>query len=161
MAGVDGRRVLVEAEVAGREIDLGVLEHPDGRLEVAPALEIRAAHRHGFFTFDAKYADAQTVFDVPARLEPDLEHALCGQAIRVFQALGCAGLLRVDFLLRGGSEPVVNEVNTFPGFTAASQYPRMWQAAGLSYPALLDILIDTALTAVAVGVSRNRVGGAD
>jgi D-alanine-D-alanine ligase len=160
-AGVDGRRVLVEAEVAGREIDLGVLEHPDGRLEVAPALEIRAERRHSFFTFDAKYTDTQTVFDVPARLEPDLEQALRGQAIRVFQALGCAGLLRVDFLLRGGSEPVVNEVNTFPGFTAASQYPRMWQAAGLSYPALLDILIDTALTAVAVGVNRNRFSRAD
>jgi D-alanine-D-alanine ligase len=67
------------------------------------------------------------------------------RALQAFTALGCRGLLRVDFFLRFGTEPVINEVNTFPGFTAVSQYPQMFRVAGLDYPALLDVLIATAL----------------
>lgn len=67
-------------------------------------------------------------------------------AVDVFEALNCSGLIRVDFFLRDGVRPVVNEVNTFPGFTAASQYPRIWAAVGLSYERLLNTLITTAIT---------------
>jgi D-alanine-D-alanine ligase len=82
----------------------------------------------------------------------------------VFHILGCSGLLRVDFFLRteGGIEyavPVVNEVNTMPGFTAMSQYPRMWGATGLAYPALLDVLIDTALASQQERTARCPAGG--
>jgi D-alanine-D-alanine ligase len=142
-AEVDSK-VLIEEAVLGREVDLGVLEYPDGRLEAGPPLEIRVAGGHTFFDYDAKYEDTATVFDIPAHLPADLTAELQDYAVRVFESLGCAGLLRIDFFLRDGVHPVINEVNTFPGFTAASQYPRMWQAAGLDFPALLDVLIATA-----------------
>jgi D-alanine-D-alanine ligase len=138
-------KVLVEEAVIGREVDLGVLEHPDGRLEAGPPLEIRVTDGHIFFDYDAKYSDTATVFDIPAKLPPDLIAVLQDYAVRVFESLGCAGLLRIDFFLRDGVDPVINEVNTFPGFTAASQYPQIWRAAGLDFPALLDVLVTTAL----------------
>lgn len=138
-------KVLVEEAVIGREVDLGVLEHPDGRLEAGPPLEIRVAGGHTFFDYDAKYEDTATIFDIPAHLPADLTACLQDYAVRVFESLGCSGLLRIDFFLRDGVEPIINEVNTFPGFTAASQYPQMWQAAGVTFPRLLDTLIATAL----------------
>jgi alanine racemase len=142
-------KVLIEEAVLGREVDLGVLEHPDGRLEAGPPLEITVTDGHVFFDYDAKYEDTSTVFDIPAKLTPELTARLQDYAVRVFESLGCAGLLRIDFFLRDGEHPVINEVNTFPGFTAASQYPRIWQVAGLSFPALLDVLIATALARAA------------
>jgi D-alanine-D-alanine ligase len=139
------QKVLVEEAVHGREIDLGVLEHPNGHLEVGPPLEIRLPEQHQFFDYQAKYFDPATIFDIPARIEPHLVEALQDCAVRAFRALDCAGLMRVDFFLRYGTEPVINEVNTFPGFTAVSQYPQMFRAVGRDYPALLDVLIETAL----------------
>ncbi len=137
-------RVLVEAAVVGREIDVAVLEHPDGRIEAGPPLEIRVNEGHRFFDYEAKYHGGGAVFDIPALLDPATTALIQEHAVRAFRALDCAGLLRVDFFLRDGV-PVVNEVNTFPGFTAESQYPRIWQRAGLEFPALLDVLIATAL----------------
>ena len=149
----DGK-VLVEEAVHGREVDLGVLEHPDGRLEVGPPLEIRIPSQHAFFDYEAKYSDPSTIFDIPARLEPSIIEQLQDCAVRTFRALDCRGLLRVDFFLRYGTQPVVNEVNTFPGFTAVSQYPQMFRVAGRDYPALLDVLVETAL---ARGVQRRAL----
>jgi len=123
-----------------------VLERPGGALEVSPPLEIRPSTEHVFFDYQAKYADTATVFDVPAGLDPATTHAIGQDALRVFRELGCSGLLRVDFFLRPDGTRILNEVNTFPGFTSVSQYPRMWQAAGLGYRDLLDVLVDTALT---------------
>ena len=140
-------KVLVEAAVPGREVDIGVLERPDGELAVSPPMEILPSADHTFFDYEAKYADASTVFAIPAALDPAVTEALGRDALRLFRALGCAGLLRVDFFVAADGSRTVNEVNTFPGFTSASQYPRMWRAAGLDYPDLLDVLIDTALTA--------------
>jgi D-alanine-D-alanine ligase len=138
-------KVLVEAAITGREIDIGVLERPGGALEVSPPMEILTSDAYTFFDYTAKYGDPTTVLDVPASVDPAVTEALGHDAVRLFQALDCSGLLRVDFFLREDGSRVVNEVNTFPGFTSASQYPRMWQAAGLGYGALLDVLIDTAL----------------
>jgi D-alanine-D-alanine ligase len=147
-AVVEARRsdpvVLVEAAVAGREIDIGVLELPDGGLAVSPPLEIHVPEG-GLFDFHAKYSDPSTRFEVPAALDVATFDRMRAQARTAFDALGCAGLLRVDFFLRPDGTLVLNEVNTFPGFTAASQYPRMWQAAGIGYRELLDTLVDTAL----------------
>ena len=140
-------KVLVEAAVPGREIDIGVLERPSGGLEVSPPMEILASTTHTFFDYQAKYADPATVFDVPAQLDPATTHAIGRDALRLFRELGCCGLLRVDTFLRPDGTRILNEVNTFPGFTAVSQYPRMWQAAGLGYRDLLDVLVDTALAA--------------
>jgi alanine racemase len=142
-------KVLIEEAVLGREVDLGVLEHPDGRLEAGPPLEITVPDGHVFFDYDAKYEDTATVFEIPAKLTPELTTRLQDYAVRVFESLGCSGLLRIDFFLRDGVHPVINEVNTFPGFTAASQYPQIWQVAGFSFPALLDVLIATALARAA------------
>jgi D-alanine-D-alanine ligase len=141
-------KVLVETALAGPEIDVAVLERPDGSLTTGPPLKIRVGSGRTFFDFDAKYADATTTFEIPACLGAATADQLAALSLRTFRALDCTGLLRVDFLLHhvdGALIPVVNEVNTMPGFTAASQYPRIWQAAGTDYPELLDILIQTAL----------------
>jgi D-alanine-D-alanine ligase len=141
-------KVLVEAAVRGREIDIAVLEKADGTVVTAPALEIQIAEDRGFFDYEGKYTDAGTTFVIPAALNATQERLLAEAAVGVFRALGCAGLLRADFFLierDGHSVPVVNEVNTIPGLTSHSQYPQMWQAAGVSYSQLLDEFIATAL----------------
>lgn len=133
-------RVLVEELLIGREIDVAVIARPDGSRMVSPALEIAAC---GIFDFASKY-DGSTRFVVPAALDPAELDALRTAAVTVFDALGCRGLARVDFFLTGEG-PVLNEVNTTPGFTARSQAPRMFAAAGLPYPDLLDMLVADAL----------------
>ncbi|MDG4823198.1 D-alanine--D-alanine ligase [Asanoa sp. WMMD1127] len=143
-------KVLIEPAIRGREVDVGVLEHPDGRVEAGPPLEINVTGE-GFFDYDAKYRAGGAHFQIPAHLDPAMTETLKDRAIRAFQALGCRGLIRVDFFLPDDEdEPVVNEVNTFPGFTSQSQYPQIWQRAGIAYPELLDILI--------AGALRNRQG---
>ncbi|RKT84112.1 D-alanine-D-alanine ligase [Saccharopolyspora antimicrobica] len=139
------RKVLVEAALTGREIDVGVLERPDGSVEVSPPLEIRLAPHQRLFDHEAKYTDSGTTFEVPARLDPQTTEHLRVLSLRAFAALECSGLLRVDFFVDDDGTATVNEVNTFPGFTSSSQYPRMWQAVGLEYAELLDTLIETAL----------------
>ncbi|TCO43680.1 D-alanine-D-alanine ligase [Kribbella antiqua] len=143
-AAVLAPQVLVEQEMLGREIDLAVLQFPDGRVDTAPALEIHPDPEQPFFNATAKYDSSATRFVVPAPLEPALAGRLRRTAIEVFEVLGCAGLARVDFFVPADGEPVVNEINTFPGFTPASQFPRMWAAAGMSYTDVVDTLIRTA-----------------
>ncbi|MET0426574.1 MAG: D-alanine--D-alanine ligase family protein [Actinoplanes sp.] len=143
-----GGKVLIEAAVPGREVDIGVLERPDGSVVTGPPLEIEVAGPHGFFDYEAKYGGTGSRFVIPAPLDPDVAAALAETAVRVFTVLGCAGLLRVDFFLpvvAGRVVPTVNEVNTLPGLTALSQFPQIWRAAGLDFAQLLDELIDTAL----------------
>lgn len=138
-------KVLVESAATGREIDIGVLERPGGALDVSPPMEILTSTDYTFFDYQAKYGDTRTVLDVPASLDPEITEQLRADAARVFHALDCTGLLRVDFFVEPDGSAILNEVNTFPGFTSASQYPRMWDAAGLPYGDLLDVLIETAL----------------
>ncbi|MEU4621815.1 D-alanine--D-alanine ligase family protein [Actinoplanes sp. NPDC023801] len=141
-------KVLVEAAIVGREIDLAVLQRPDGVVEVGPALEINLKGSEGFFDFDAKYTSGLAQFTIPAEIDPGHRDQLADAARRIFEILGCAGLLRVDFFLAevdGTAVPVLNEVNTMPGFTELSQFPQMWRAAGVDYSQLLDRLMDTAL----------------
>ena len=133
-------RVLVEDVVVGREIDLAVLGRPDGSRVVAPALEIVA---DGVFDYDDKYGGGAD-FRIPAALDDADLKALEDAAVAVYDALGCAGVARVDFFLTEAG-PVLNEVNTMPGFTEESQVPKMFAAAGLDYPALLDLLVHDAL----------------
>jgi len=135
-------RVLVEDVVAGREVDVAVLGRPDGSRVVAPALEIVV---DGIFDTAAKY-DGSAEFRIPADLGDAERAGLEAAAVEVYDALGCAGVARVDFFLTA-SGPVLNEVNTMPGFTAQSQVPKMFAAAGTSYAALLDVLVRDALAA--------------
>jgi D-alanine-D-alanine ligase len=132
-------RVLVEDVVVGREVDVAVLRRADGSIAVPPALEIVG---DGIFDYDAKYG-GHADFRIPAAVEDVEAKALEDAAVRVFDALGCSGLARVDFFLTIGG-PVLNEVNTVPGMTEHSQAPRMFAASGLAYPDLLDELVRAA-----------------
>ncbi len=145
-ARVADPKVLVEAAVVGREIEIGILQEPGGRGALAsrPAEILLAGH--DFYDFEAKYRpDAGTRFQIPAEISADQEAELGRLAVAAFQALDCAGLARVDFFLRPDGAFVVNELNTMPGFTPQSMFPRMWQASGVSYPQLVDRLIALAL----------------
>ncbi|WP_436530625.1 D-alanine--D-alanine ligase family protein [Actinoplanes sp. HUAS TT8] len=134
-------KVLVEAAVVGREVDIAVLQGEDGTLDVGPALEI--THTARFFDFDAKYTPGAAEFVIPAALRTTERELLEDAARRVFTALGCAGLLRVDFFLTA-TGVVMNEVNTMPGMTELSQFPQIWRAAGVPYAEILDRLLSTA-----------------
>ncbi|GAA4232384.1 D-alanine--D-alanine ligase family protein [Actinomadura meridiana] len=133
-------RILVEDVVRGREIDVAVLREADGRCWAAPPLEI---HTDGPFDTETKY-DGSARFSVPADLDDAERDALTGAAVRMFDALGCAGVARVDFFLTADG-PVLNEVNTMPGMTAESQVPRMFAAAGVTYEQLVARLVDAAV----------------
>jgi D-alanine-D-alanine ligase len=129
-------RALVEEVVVGRELDVAVLRRADGSLLASPALEIVG---DGLFDYDAKYG-GQADLRVPALLDDRDAKALEDAAVAMFEALGCAGVARVDFFLTQDG-PVLNEVNTTPGMTEHSQVPRMFAAVGLPYPDLLDELV--------------------
>ncbi|HVE63198.1 MAG TPA: D-alanine--D-alanine ligase family protein [Mycobacteriales bacterium] len=145
LAWVQDPKALVEAAVPGREIECGVLAGIDGGPpEASSPAEVRVTSG-GFYDFDAKYLDDSTEFDVPAVLSADLTAAVQELACRAFLAVGAEGLARVDFFLRPDGELVINELNTMPGFTPQSMFPRMWAASGLDYPALIDRLVRTAL----------------
>ncbi|HET6154660.1 MAG TPA: D-alanine--D-alanine ligase [Marmoricola sp.] len=137
-------RVLVEDVVVGREIDVAVLGRPDGSRVVAPTLEIVT---DGLFDFATKY-DGSADFRIPARLEEAETKALESAAVAMYDALGCAGVARIDFFWTG-SGPVLNEVNTMPGFTEQSQVPKMFAAVGTSYADLLALLVGDALASPA------------
>lgn len=141
---LDGR-LLAEDVITGREIDLAVLGRPDGTRVVAPALEIAG---EGIFGYQDKYG-GQADLRVPAALSDADRTALETAAVTMFEALGCAGVARIDFFLNADG-PLLNEVNTTPGFTEHSQVPRMFAAAGLPYPELLDLLVSDALSGQAV-----------
>lgn len=138
-------KVLVEAAVAGREVECGVLENADGAPEASLPAEIRLVGAHEWYDFEAKYLDAGTEFDIPARLPAELTEAVRDTACRAFTAIGCEGLARVDFFVRPNGTVLVNEINTMPGFTPISLFPQMWAATGLEYPALVDRLVRAAL----------------
>jgi D-alanine-D-alanine ligase len=140
-------KVLVEAAVEGREVECGVLEGENfGPPEASAVAEIRIVSDHDWYDFEAKYLDDACEFDIPAELPPGVAEAAQELACRAFEALDCAGLARVDFFVRPGGALVINEVNTMPGFTPISMFPRMWAASGLDYPRLLTRLVCAALT---------------
>jgi D-alanine-D-alanine ligase len=143
-------KVIVEAAVPGREIECGVLAGPEGGSPEASApAEIRLRPDTDWYDFAAKYLDDAVDLDVPADLTPEQTGAVQDAARRAFLALDCRGLARVDFFLGtnpdGSDRLVINEVNTMPGFTAISMFPRMWAASGVSYPELVDRLVTAAL----------------
>lgn len=145
-------RILIEDVIAGREIDVAVLREADGRRWAPPPLEI---HTDGVFGTQEKY-DGTARFSVPADLDSKDRAALTEAAVRMFDALGCSGLARVDFFLTGHG-PVLIEVNTMPGMTAESQVPRMFAAAGLPYEQLVTRLVDAAT--VPAPVTPGTYGG--
>ncbi|MFT7839996.1 D-alanine--D-alanine ligase family protein [Saccharothrix sp. BKS2] len=139
-------KVIIEAGVPGREVECGVLEFPDGRVEASVPAELRVVGGEvDWYDFDAKYLDDVCEFDVPAKLPEGVAGALREMAVTAFRSLDCQGLARVDFFVTEDERLVVNEVNTMPGFTPISMYPRMWAETGLDYPSLLTTLVETAI----------------
>ncbi|WP_243738357.1 D-alanine--D-alanine ligase family protein [Cellulomonas shaoxiangyii] len=141
-------KVVVEAAIVGREVECGVLGGRAG----APARaslpgEVVVTHdRHAFYDFEAKYLDEDgVVLSCPADLPPHVTERVREVAVRAFDAVGCEGLARVDVFVTADDEVVVNEINTMPGFTPYSMYPRMWEATGVPYAELVDELVGLAL----------------
>lgn len=138
-------KVLVESAVVGREIECGVLEGEyGGPPEASQLAEVRVVSGHEFYDFEAKYLDDSCEFDIPANLPATVTAQVQRYATQVFAALDCAGLARVDFFVTPDLEVYFNEINTMPGFTPLSMFPRMWAETGLPYPKLVARLIRTA-----------------
>ncbi|MGL5444177.1 MAG: D-alanine--D-alanine ligase family protein [[Mycobacterium] stephanolepidis] len=144
-------KVIVEAAIVGRELECGVLEFPDGDIRASVLGEIRVEGVHeaetdtaAFYDFETKYLDDTAELDVPAKVDDDVSDQIRELAVASFRAIDCQGLARVDFFLTEDG-PLINEINTMPGFTTISMYPRMWAATGVDYPALLDAMVRTAL----------------
>lgn len=140
--------IIVEEGVVGQEIELAVLEHELPHLPPRVSLpgELKVFHPDGFYSYAAKYIDSeQTELCVPADLPPHLVKRLQTLAATIFTCLKCSGMARVDFFVDVEKEHIYfNEVNTLPGFTSISMYPRLWEESGIHYPQLLDHLIELA-----------------
>jgi D-alanine-D-alanine ligase len=140
-------KVVVEAAVFGREIECGVLEgHGTDATRTSELGECIVVQNHEFYDYEAKYlAEGDVRLETPANVPQEVADEIRAMAARAFEVAGCEGLARVDFFLTETGDVLVNEVNTMPGFTPLSMYPRMWAASGLSYPELIDELIALAL----------------
>jgi len=139
------RKVLLEASCEGREFECAVLGND--RPEASIPGEVMVKGRHGFYSYESKYIDPEgSAVQIPAELPADVSARIRAISIAAFKALDLRGMSRVDFLARRDlSEIFVNEVNTIPGFTAISMYPKLWEASGLALSNLIDRLISLAL----------------
>jgi D-alanine-D-alanine ligase len=134
--------IVVEEAIVGREIELAVLGNTDLKVsvpgEVTPAAE--------FYDYEDKYLDGAAALTIPADLAPDVVARFQDLALQAYRALRAEGMARVDFLYEeGGRGPLLNEINTIPGFTPISMYPKLWAASGLAYDELIDELVELAL----------------
>ena len=141
IAGQCDTKIIIEEAISGREVECAVLGNH--RPEASPVGEIR--HTREFYDYEAKYLDPSTKIIAPTELPPGIERSVKDLALRAFQAIDGKGLSRVDFFLRTDGSLIIEEINTIPGFTPASMYPRLWQAAGVSYSELVTRLVDLAL----------------
>ena len=156
-------KVIVESAIKGREVECGVLEFASGDVHASPIAEIcipestsessatvtneevtEPSDGGNFYDFDTKYLDDVINVDLPAKVPESVSDEVRELAVKAFRAIDGKGLARVDFFITEQG-PVINEINTFPGFTSISMYPKMWAAQGVSYPDLIATLIDTEL----------------
>ncbi len=134
--------MLLEEYIEGQEIECSVLgnENPIASIpgEIVP--------QHEFYSYEAKYLDEKgAILLIPARLPKKTAEEICTIAVLSFKALYCEGMARVDFLVRKKREIFVSEINTIPGFTKISMYPKLWEASGIPYTELIDRLINLAI----------------
>ncbi|MGH2675471.1 MAG: D-alanine--D-alanine ligase family protein [Actinomycetota bacterium] len=149
-----GRKALIEQAAEGvREIECAVLGNDDPVASV-PGEIIPTAE---FYDYRAKYLDESTRLIVPADLSPEITEEVQRMAVAAFRAIDAEGMARVDFFFRQPDELIVNEINTIPGFTTVSMYPRLWEASGVSYPELVDRLIGLALERRELEAKRGNV----
>ncbi|MDP1851860.1 MAG: D-alanine--D-alanine ligase family protein [Candidatus Planktophila sp.] len=137
------RKVMIEQAISGREIECAVLEK-DGEVLASVVGEIVIDSKFEFYDFEAKYLDDATTVHVPANIPEAASDEIRANAVQAFKALGCSGLARVDFFYTNKGEVVINEINTMPGFTGTSMYPKLMQATGITYMSLITALISTA-----------------
>ena len=135
------RKILIEEAVAGREIECSVLGNESPRASLPGEIILK----DGFYSYETKYLDETgATLEIPARLTDDQVRSVQEMAVRAFRILCCRGLARVDMFLAKSGEIYVNEINTMPGFTKISMYPKMWEASGIPYGELIDRLITLA-----------------
>jgi D-alanine-D-alanine ligase len=135
-------KILVEQYIEGRELECSVLGNDDPMASVPGEV----VPTHEFYSYEAKYIDENgALLEIPAKISGKITKRIQQLAIDTFKTLSCEGLGRVDFFLKNNNKIVVNEINTIPGFTAISMYPRLWEASGISYTELIDRLIQLAL----------------
>ena len=136
------RKILIEEYIKGREIECSVLGN-DNPIASVPG-EVIANDE--FYSYEAKYIDENgAILEIPAKLDKNIQKKIQNLAIQTFKILSCEGLSRVDFFLRDNDEVIINEINTIPGFTSISMYPKLWEASGISYADLIDKLIQLAI----------------
>jgi D-alanine-D-alanine ligase len=134
-------KILIEEAIVGREIECAVLGNANPNASVLGEIITQ-----DFYSFEAKYInDTEAQLIIPALVDKDTESKIQKAAIQTFKALCCEGIARVDFFLKQDSQFVVNEVNTLPGFTSISMYPKLWEASGLAMPELLDKMVSLAI----------------
>ena len=136
------KKILIEENLIGKEIECSVLGNEDVKAsclgEIAPA--------ESFYTFDAKYKNSESKLTIPANINNKLADKVRNEAIKAFKAIDGKGFSRVDFFVNEETEEIyINEINTLPGFTQISMYPKLWEQSGLEYSKLLDELIKLAL----------------
>ena len=132
-------KVLIEEMISGREVECGVLGS-----KASAVGEIKILGNHEFYDFEAKYLDDATQLIVPAEIPDESANQIKVLAIQAFNLIGAEGLARVDFFLKDDGSLILNEINTMPGFTATSMYPRLWQASGITYQNLITELLKVA-----------------
>jgi len=137
-------KVMIERAITGAEVECAVLEI-DGSPQASIAGQIYIDPKFEFYDFEAKYLDGATRIELPAPISEGAQRAVQNAAVKAFKALGCSGLARVDFFVTSSEEVIINELNTMPGFTETSVFPKMWQASGISYTSAITNLLETAL----------------
>lgn len=138
-------KAMVENAVIGREIECAVLEI-DGKPSASVVGQIEIDSKFDFYDFEAKYLDGATSITLPAPIAENITAQIQAKAVEAFISLGCSGLARVDFFLTPNNEVIINELNTMPGFTATSVFPKMWAASGVGYTEVITHLLKSALT---------------
>jgi D-alanine-D-alanine ligase len=140
-AAAESSKILVEEAVDGQEIECAVLgnRNPEAAEKVGEVVASAA-----FYDYDDKYKSGKSKLNIPAHIGKDVSDEIRSTAVHAFRILGCRGFARVDFFVRNGKEVLLNELNTIPGFTSISMYPKLWEASGVPYSELLDRLIQLA-----------------
>ena len=138
-------KALVEQEIRGAEIECAVLEI-DGVAKASIVGQIKIDPKYDFYDFQAKYLDGATTIELPAPIDQKISDEIRTKAVEAFISLGCSGLARVDFFLTPNNEVIINELNTMPGFTATSVFPKMWAATNVTYTEVVSHLLKTALS---------------
>lgn len=143
-------KVLIETAIHGREIECAVLER-EGTSYASVVGEIVVNPKFEFYDFEAKYLDDATTVKIPAEIPEADAQAIQIAAMQAFDAIGCTGLARCDFFYTNENTIIINEINTLPGFTGTSVYPKLWQATGVTYSDLITALIDSAINKAELG----------